>query len=83
MKTTISSKGQIVVPAEIRNRDGIRPGEEFEIERLDSGEYLLRRTRKRRNEGLVELLRACPVKDWFEPYDRSETTDDILPPKFR
>jgi AbrB family looped-hinge helix DNA binding protein len=83
MKTTISSKGQIVVPAEIRNQDGIRPGDEFEIERLDHGEYLLRRTRKRRNEGLVQLLRDCPVKDWFQAADRSETTDDLLPPKFR
>lgn len=83
MKTTISSKGQIVVPAEIRNEDGIQPGEEFEIERLDRGEYLLRRTRKRRNEGLVELLLACPVKGWFQPANRSQTTDDLIPPSFR
>jgi AbrB family looped-hinge helix DNA binding protein len=83
MKTTMSSKGQIVVPAEIRNEDGIQPGEEFEIERLDRGEYLLRRTRQRRNEGLVQLLLACPVKGWFQPADRSETTDDIGLPNLR
>jgi len=81
MKTTISSKGQLVLPAEFREQDGIKPGQEFEIQRIDQGEYLLKRTKRRRNEGLVQLLLACPVKDWFQPADRTETTDDIQPPK--
>jgi len=38
MKTRVSSKGQIVLPAEIRQRDGIRPGEQFEVKRIDRGE---------------------------------------------
>ena len=76
MTTTISSKGQLVLPADLRRRDGIKPGEEFEIERIDRGEYRLRR-KARRNEGLVKLLLACPVKGWFEPLDRTETTDDL------
>ena len=79
--TTVSSKGQIVLPAEIRHQDRIKPGQEFEIERIDRGEYLLRRKSRRRNEGLVKLLLACPVKGWFQPLDRSETTDDIAAPK--
>jgi len=83
MKTVISSKGQIVVPAAIRKQDAIQPGQEFEIERLERGEYVLRRTKRRRNEGLVQLLLACPVKGWFQPADRKETTDDVLPPKLR
>ena len=33
MKTRVSSKGQIVLPAELRQRDGISPGQEFEVER--------------------------------------------------
>jgi AbrB family looped-hinge helix DNA binding protein len=77
VKTTVSSKGQIVLPAEIREQDDIRPGQKFEIERVDRGEYRLKRTARRRNEGLVDLLLACPVKGWFEPLDRKETTDDI------
>ena len=80
MKTTVSSKGQIVLPAEIRRRDGIEPGQEFEVERLDRGEYRLKRTARRRNEGLVRLLLACPVKGWFTPMDRTETTDDVKTP---
>lgn len=80
MKTTVSTKGQIILPAEIRYRDAIEPGQEFEIERIDRGEYLLKRKERRRNEGLVELLLACPVKGWFQPMDRTETTDDIVAP---
>ena len=82
MKTTVSTKGQIVLPAEIRAQDGIEAGQEFEVERIDRGEYRLKRTATRRNEGLVELLLACPVKGWFKPLDRTETTADIKGPDF-
>ena len=78
MKTTISSKGQLVLPAELRQKDGVEPGDQFEIERLDEGEYVLRRVSTRPNRGLVRLLRACPDDDWFVRMDREETTDDVL-----
>jgi AbrB family looped-hinge helix DNA binding protein len=81
MKTTISSKGQIVLPAAIRQQDGIEPGQEFDVQRIDRGEYLLKRTKRLRNEGLVHLLLTCPVKGWFQPADRAETTDNISVPK--
>jgi AbrB family looped-hinge helix DNA binding protein len=64
MKTTVSSKGQIVLPAEIRRQDCIEAGQEFEVERLDRGEYRLKRKERLRNDGLVKLLLACPVKGW-------------------
>ena len=81
MTTTVSTKGQIVLPAEIRQQDRIEAGQEFEIERLDRGEYLLKRKTRGRNQGLVKLLLACPVKGSFHPMDRTETTDDIIAPK--
>lgn len=81
MKTTVSTKGQIILPAELRQRDGIAAGQEFEVERIDRGEYRLKRKERRRNEGLVTLLLACPVKDWFEPVDEKTTTDDVTVPK--
>ena len=81
MKTTVSTKGQIILPAEIRQRDGIESGQEFEVERIERGEYRLKRKERRHNEGLVKLLLACPVKGWFEPMDRKETTDDIKVPR--
>ena len=76
MKTTVSSRGQIVLPVEIREADDIRPGQQFEIERLECGEYRLKR-RPQRNAGLIELLRACPAKGWFTPLARTETTDTV------
>jgi AbrB family looped-hinge helix DNA binding protein len=81
MKTRISSKGQVVLPAALRQQDGIKPGQEFEVQRIDQGEYLLKRTKRRRNEGIVQLLLACPIKGWFQPASRQETTDDISLPR--
>ena len=41
MTTTVSTKGQIVLPASFRTRDKIRCGQRFKVERLDPGRYLL------------------------------------------
>lgn len=75
MKTTVSSKGQIVLPVDIREQDGIEPGEEFTVERIDRGEYRLKR-RTPRNEGVVDWLLACPEKGFFVPIE-SESTDAL------
>jgi len=82
MTTTISTKGQIILPAKLRAQDRIEPGQEFEIERIERGEYRLKRKESRANEGLVEWLWNCPEKGWFQPLDRTETTDDLKPPTF-
>jgi AbrB family looped-hinge helix DNA binding protein len=80
MKTTISSKGQLVLPAEFRRLDGLKAGQEFEVERLDKGEYRLRRVEAGPNEGLVDWLLDCPVKGFLgEKSTTTETTDDIQP----
>jgi AbrB family looped-hinge helix DNA binding protein len=76
MVTRISSKGQIVLPAEIREQDGIASGQRFEIERIDRGEYRLIRQAMRPNEGLVDWLLACPDKGFFKPV-KSESTDAL------
>jgi AbrB family looped-hinge helix DNA binding protein len=76
MKTTVSTKGQIILPAEIRQRDGIEPGQQFEIERIDCGEYRLVRLKPPLNEGLVDWLLACPEKGFFVPIE-SESTDTL------
>ena len=75
MKTTVSSKGQIVLPATLRQQDRIEPGDEFEVERLDGGEYRLRRSTPS-NEGVVDWLLDCPEKDFFVPIE-SESTDSL------
>lgn len=76
MRTRISSKGQIVLPAELRREDGIRVGEEFDVERIGEGEYRLVRCAPRPNRGVVDWLLACPERDWFVPVE-SESTDDL------
>ena len=72
MKTKISTKGQIVIPAEIREQDDIQVGQEFEIERI---EYRLTR-RTPSNEATVDWLLACPVKGFFVAIE-SESTDTL------
>jgi AbrB family looped-hinge helix DNA binding protein len=76
MKTAVSTKGQIVLPAEIRRQDGIEPGQEFEVERIDRGEYRLVRLSPPRNQGLMDWLLGCPEKDFFVPIE-SESTDTL------
>jgi AbrB family looped-hinge helix DNA binding protein len=53
MKTTVSSNGQIVLPAEFRQMDCIEPGQEFDVERVDRGDYRLVRRPAPPNEGAI------------------------------
>lgn len=70
METTVTSKGQIVLPAELRRRDDVRPGQIFRVRR---GEYRLVAVGRPRNQGLADALLACPVKGWLTPI-KSEST---------
>jgi AbrB family looped-hinge helix DNA binding protein len=76
VKTRISSKGQVVLPAELRAQDQIESGQEFDIERLDRGDYRLTRRAPAPNDGVVEWLLACPEKDFFVAIE-SESTDSL------
>jgi AbrB family looped-hinge helix DNA binding protein len=76
MKTTVSSKGQIVLPAELRQRDRIEAGQEFDVERLDRGDYRLVRRAAHPNDGALDWLLACPEKGFFVPVE-SESTDTL------
>jgi AbrB family looped-hinge helix DNA binding protein len=75
MKTTVSSKGQIVIPADLRQMDRIEAGQEFDIERVAPGEYRIVR-RARSNDGVVEWLLSCPEKDFFVAIP-PESTDTL------
>lgn len=74
MTTKVSSKGQIVLPAELRQKDRIKPGQEFDVERLDRGDYRLVRRAASPNEGAIDWLFACPHKGFFVPIE-SDSTD--------
>ena len=75
MRTTISSKGQLVLPAELRQMDGIEAGQEFDVQRIAAGEYRIVR-RARANEGVIDWLLDCPAKGFFTPIE-SESTDTL------
>jgi bifunctional DNA-binding transcriptional regulator/antitoxin component of YhaV-PrlF toxin-antitoxin module len=75
VKTSVSTKGHVVLPVELRERDDIKPGQEFAIERIDRGEYRLVRIEPR-NEGLVDWLLSCPDKGYCVPIE-SESTDTL------
>ena len=76
MKTTVSTKGQLILPAEIRQRDCIEAGQEFDVERIDRGEYRLVRIASAHGKGVVDWLLSCPEKGYFVPIE-SESTDDL------
>jgi AbrB family looped-hinge helix DNA binding protein len=76
MKTTISSKGQLILPSEFRKQDDIQSGQQFEIQRIDRGEYRLLRRDPPPNEGVVDWLLACPEKGFFVAIP-SESTDTL------
>lgn len=75
MRIRMSTKGRIVLPAELRRLDRIESGQQFKVERIDCGEYRLVRC-VAPNEGLVDLLLSCPEKGFFRPID-SESTDTL------
>ena len=72
----MSTKGQIVLPAELREADRLKPGEVFEIDRIGPDEYRLTRITPTPNQGVVQWLRACPEHDWFAAIE-SESTDSL------
>jgi AbrB family looped-hinge helix DNA binding protein len=76
VKTTVSSKGQIVLPAKLRRRDRIVPGQEFDVERINRGEYRLVRRSTPANDSVIDWLLACPERDFFIPI-ASESTGTL------
>jgi hypothetical protein len=56
--------------------DRIKPGQEFDVERIDRGDYRLVRRAAPANKGAVDWLLACPHKNFFVPIE-SESTDTL------
>ena len=52
------------------------PGQQFLLERVEEGQYLLKRQPGGDNIGVVDWLLSCPSGDWFLPLP-SESTDDL------
>jgi bifunctional DNA-binding transcriptional regulator/antitoxin component of YhaV-PrlF toxin-antitoxin module len=76
MKTRISSNGQLILPPELLKKDGVKPGQQFNVERIDRGEYRLVSQESSANDGVIDWLLACPAKEYFVPIG-SESTDSL------
>ena len=65
-----------MIPAGLRQQDNVQPGQVFEIERLDRGDYRLVRRAVPSNQGVVDWLLGCPEKGFFVRIE-SESTDAL------
>lgn len=75
MTTVLSQKGQLVLPAAIREQLHLSPGDDFEVTIEDEDTITLRRLAKPANRGLVDCLLACPG-----PFKVPAREKDDLPP---
>jgi AbrB family looped-hinge helix DNA binding protein len=59
----LSSKGQIVIPAPIRERHGFRVGDELLIEERED-EIVLKKVRRQRKKSLLQWMLDYPAQDF-------------------
>lgn len=79
----ISTKGQVVLPRKLRERNRVRPGDAFEFLESDDPDAVVMRKvaqrpapAQRPNDGLVDALLGCPHR--FEiPKPRRESPKKI------
>jgi AbrB family looped-hinge helix DNA binding protein len=76
MTTVLSQKGEIVLPAPLREQLHLVPGDDFEVGVENEETITLRRITTPANRGLVDLLLARPTA--FEVPAREG--DDTPPP---
>jgi antitoxin PrlF len=64
MTVTVTSKGQVTVPKQVRDRLGIKPGSKVDFEVAEDGRAFLRRVGKRTvKPSRFERMRA-PTRSW-------------------
>ena len=66
MTTNVSSKGQIVIPAEVRLHQQYHPGDVLTVEERDD-EVVLKKLKRKRKKTLVQWMLDCPVKGFKIP----------------
>jgi hypothetical protein len=76
MTTVLSANGLIEIPEVFRKADALKPGQRCDIERVSQGEYRVsvQTASAPPKERLIDVLRSCPVQDWWVEPDRSERT---------
>ena len=71
MRTRLSSKGQLVLPTELRARRGWRAGTELDVEEVPEG-VLLRLARRPRETTLEELLGCTGYRGRKKTHEQME-----------
>jgi AbrB family looped-hinge helix DNA binding protein len=72
MKTsTMTVKGQVTVPKDLRDAFGWKVGDEVAFLREEDGVKLIRAPRRRRGRAMVERLKGAP-------WNRKLTTDRLM-----
>lgn len=76
MTTLLSANGLIEIPEAFRKADALKPGQRCDIERVGQGEYRVsvQTFGASPKERLIDVLRSCPVQDWWVEPDRRERT---------
>jgi AbrB family looped-hinge helix DNA binding protein len=62
MTTTLSERGQLVIPKGIRKRLSLLPGDDFEVDVEGQDTVRLKRIARHRQRGLGKHLLSCPVE---------------------
>ena len=70
MTAVLSKNGQTVLPAAVREQLHLEPGQDFEVFVDDDDSIVLRRVSRRPNEGLIDLLQACPYPFELPPREK-------------
>ena len=73
-EATVTSKGQITIPSEVRNAMGVAAGDKIEFVRLKGGDYRIR-ARKRRS--YLDFAAKHPLPKPDRPF-RDEDIDDAV-----
>jgi AbrB family looped-hinge helix DNA binding protein len=83
-KTTLSAKGQIVIPKEVRDALGLKPGQAFDVVQSGNG-VLLRPTARKSGRSFEEItasIREIAPK-WEGPPVSIEQMDSAIEDMFR
>ena len=77
--TTLSSKGQVVIPAEIRKAGGLKPGDDLIVSQRPgrAGEILLKKINRSPKLSLVEHLRRLKGLNYQRPPEFSEPPPNV------